>query len=169
MWTPSPPRPRVANVPPRSKLGIAGTARRHARRRTIAAIRAPIDHDAYVTVTAAKDLDALDRAGARSGHRLRRYRNHLARSHAGGSVRRVAGGGAGRGLLHSLRPSQGRRPAARRRRGEIVQMREADVLARLKPLLEDDGVLKIGQNLKYDCADLPAARHPRLIPSTTRC
>ncbi len=32
----------------------------------------------------------------------------------------------------------------------IVQMTEADVLARLKPLLEDDAVLKIGQNLKYD-------------------
>ena len=29
-------------------------------------------------------------------------------------------------------------------------MREADVLARLKPLLEDDSVLKVGQNLKYD-------------------
>jgi len=32
----------------------------------------------------------------------------------------------------------------------ITQMREADVLARLKPLLEDDAVLKVGQNLKYD-------------------
>ena len=32
----------------------------------------------------------------------------------------------------------------------IVQMAEADVLARLKPLLEDDSVLKVGQNLKYD-------------------
>ena len=34
--------------------------------------------------------------------------------------------------------------------GDIVQMAEADVLARLKPLLEDDCVLKVGQNLKYD-------------------
>src|SRR6201996_2242173 len=32
----------------------------------------------------------------------------------------------------------------------ILQMTEADVLARLKPLLEDDCVLKVGQNLKYD-------------------
>src|SRR5690349_11507785 len=31
------------------------------------------------------------------------------------------------------------------------QLREALVLARLKPLLEDEGVLKIGHNLKYDC------------------
>ncbi len=32
----------------------------------------------------------------------------------------------------------------------IVQMQEADVLARLKPLLEEESVLKIAQNLKYD-------------------
>ena len=104
-----------------------------------AAIRAPIDHDAYVTVTTAKELDALDGARAREGHGLRRYRNHLARSHAGGPLRRVAGGGAGRGLLHPLRPSRGRRAGiSTGDSGEIVQMREADVLARLKPLLEDD-------------------------------
>ena len=30
------------------------------------------------------------------------------------------------------------------------QISEADVLARLKPLLEDPGVLKIGQNAKFD-------------------
>ena len=34
--------------------------------------------------------------------------------------------------------------------GAIVQMAEADVIARLKPLLEDPAVLKVGQNLKYD-------------------
>jgi DNA polymerase-1 len=32
----------------------------------------------------------------------------------------------------------------------IVQLGEADILDRLKPLLEDPGVLKIAQNLKYD-------------------
>jgi len=32
----------------------------------------------------------------------------------------------------------------------IAQLPEADLLKRLKPLLEDDSVLKIGQNLKYD-------------------
>jgi DNA polymerase-1 len=32
----------------------------------------------------------------------------------------------------------------------IAQLSEADILERLKPLLEDFGVLKIGQNLKYD-------------------
>ncbi len=34
--------------------------------------------------------------------------------------------------------------------GKLVQLDEADLLKRLKPLLEDDAVLKIGQNLKYD-------------------
>ncbi len=32
----------------------------------------------------------------------------------------------------------------------IAQLGEAEVLARLKPLLEEDGTLKIAQNLKYD-------------------
>jgi DNA polymerase-1 len=34
--------------------------------------------------------------------------------------------------------------------GKIEQLPEAEVLKRLKPLLEDDSILKIGQNLKYD-------------------
>jgi DNA polymerase-1 len=34
--------------------------------------------------------------------------------------------------------------------GAIEQLPEAEVLKRLKPLLEDDSILKIGQNLKYD-------------------
>jgi len=33
---------------------------------------------------------------------------------------------------------------------KIVQLAEADIIKRLKPLLEDDSVLKIAQNLKYD-------------------
>ncbi|HEY3638622.1 MAG TPA: DNA polymerase I [Rhizomicrobium sp.] len=33
---------------------------------------------------------------------------------------------------------------------KIVQLGEADILGRLKPLLENSGVLKIAQNLKYD-------------------
>jgi DNA polymerase-1 len=32
----------------------------------------------------------------------------------------------------------------------VIQLGEADILDRLKPLLEDVGVLKIGQNIKYD-------------------
>jgi DNA polymerase-1 len=34
--------------------------------------------------------------------------------------------------------------------GDIVQLGEGEILERLKPLLEDESVLKVGQNLKYD-------------------
>ncbi len=33
---------------------------------------------------------------------------------------------------------------------KIAQLKESDLLKRLKPLLEDESVLKVGQNLKYD-------------------
>src|SRR5262249_12963347 len=32
----------------------------------------------------------------------------------------------------------------------LVQIAESELIAKLKPLLEDEGVLKIAQNLKYD-------------------
>ena len=51
----------------------------------------------------------MDRAGAGDARGCRRYRNDIARSNAGGALRRVAGGGAGRGLLHPVRASRGRR------------------------------------------------------------
>ncbi len=35
-------------------------------------------------------------------------------------------------------------------KGKVAQIPEAEVLKRLKPLLEDDSILKIAQNLKYD-------------------
>ena len=44
-----------------------------------------IDHDAYKTVTTPKRTGRMDRARARGRHGLRRYRNHLARSDAGGA------------------------------------------------------------------------------------
>ena len=150
-WTPSPPRPRVANVLPREPR-IAG---RPKRRPMDAALRAPINHDAYVTVTTAKELEKW-----------------IARAHAAGIVcvdtettsldpmtanlcgvsLAVAPGEAcyipcghrkGDGLSLDLSQAQDGGDA-------ITQMAEADVLARLKPLLEDDSILKVGQNLKYD-------------------
>ena len=42
------------------------------------------------------------------------------------------------------------------------------VLARLKPLLEDPAMLKIGHNLKFDWVVLEPARHLRSRPMTTR-
>src|SRR5262249_38530167 len=47
--------------------------------------------------------------------------------------------------------------------GVLKQVHVGDALAVLRPLLEDRGVLKIGQNLKYDCVVL--AQHGiRLAP-----
>ena len=90
------------------------------------------------------------------------------RSDAGGAVRHLARGRARTGLLHSAAAiaegGDGRPVRRRARAGQI----EADALARLKPLLEDASVLKIGQNLKYDW--LVLAQHGiRSRPSTTRC
>ena len=53
---------------------------------------------------------------------------------------------------------------ARRRRAvwrETIagQIKLEEAIAHLKPLLEDPGVLKIGQNLKYDLQVLAALRH----------
>ena len=47
--------------------------------------------------------------------------------------------------------------------GAVVQLQEADVIKRLKPLLEDSAVLKVGQNLKYDAA-IFLERGIRLFP-----
>ena len=48
-------------------------------------------------------------------------------------------------------------PEAQDEAGRPEQIGLADALARLKPMLEDPGVLKVGQNIKYDMAVL--ARH----------
>ena len=114
------------------------------------AIRAPINHDAYVTVTAAKDLDAwVARALARGIVCVDTETTSLDPMQAGLC-----------GVSLAVEPGQACYiPCGHRRgdglqldgnSGEILQMREADVIARLKPLLENPAVLKVGQNLKYD-------------------
>ena len=120
-----------------------------------AALRAPINHDAYVTVTTASDLDKwISRARDVGTVCIDTETNSLDAMVAGlcGVSLAVAPGEAcyipcghrrGDGLTLDLTQAQDGKDA-------IVQLTEADVLARLKPLLEDDDVLKIGQNLKYD-------------------
>lgn len=113
------------------------------------AIRAPIHHDAYVTVTSAKELDAwVARATAQGLVCVDTETTSLDPMQAGLC-----------GVSLALKPGEACYiPCGHRRgeglsldgEGEILQMREADVLARLGPLMEDDSVLKVGQNLKYD-------------------
>ena len=112
-----------------------------------AAIRAPIDHKAYVTVTAAKELEAwVARARAKGIICVDTESTSLDPMQA-----------VLCGIALAVAPGEacyvpcGHRPGdVLALGGEIVQMREADALKILKPLLEDLTVLKVGQNLKYD-------------------
>jgi DNA polymerase-1 len=119
------------------------------------ALRAPINHDAYVTVTTAKELDVWIKRASEAGlvcvDTETTSLDPMTASLCGVSLA-VAPGEAcyipcghrrGDGLSLDLSQAQDGGDA-------IIQMGEADVLARLKPLLEDDCVLKVGQNLKYD-------------------
>jgi len=119
------------------------------------ALRAPINHDAYVTVTTQAELDKwVARARDKGIVCVDTETTSLDPMTAGlcGVSLAVAPGEAcyipcghrkGDGLSLDLSQAQDG--------GEkIIQMAEADVLARLKPLLEDDSILKVGQNLKYD-------------------
>ena len=114
-----------------------------------AAIRAPIKHDAYRTVTAAKELDAwIARAREKGIVCVDTETTSLDPMQAGLC-----------GVSLAVAPGEACYIPCGHRRGDglqldgndaILQMAEADVIARLKPLLEDPAVLKVGQNLKYD-------------------
>src|SRR5689334_815873 len=144
--------PTVANVlPPQPELPeVVGETPADT-----SALRAPINHDTYVTVTTAKALDAwVARAYAAGTVCVDTETTSLDPMTANlcGVSLAVAPGEAcyipcghrkGDGLSLDLSQAQDG--------GEkIVQMAEADVIAKLKPLLEDDSILKVGQNLKYD-------------------
>ncbi|MDB5739367.1 MAG: polymerase [Alphaproteobacteria bacterium] len=144
--------PSVANVlPSRPELPEL-----HAEKpQEDAALRAPINHDAYVTVTTPADLDAwIARARDKGLVCVDTETTSLDAMVAGlcGVSLAVAPGEAcyipcghrrGDGLTLDLSQAQDGGDT-------IIQLTESDVLARLKPLLEDDDVLKVGQNLKYD-------------------
>jgi DNA polymerase-1 len=145
------PAPTLANVlPPEPELPeMAGETPAET-----SALRAPINHDAYVTVTSAAELDKWIARAREVGlvcvDTETTSLDPMTANLCGVSLA-VAPGDAcyipcghrkGDGLSLDLSPGSGG--------GAIVQMAEADVLAQLKPLLEDDCVLKVGQNLKYD-------------------
>jgi DNA polymerase-1 len=144
--------PTVANVlPPQPELPEVKAETPAETER----LRAPINHDAYVTVTTARELDAwVARAQLAGLVCVDTETTSLDPMTAGlcGVSLAVAPGEAcyipcghrkSDGLSLDLSDAQDGGAA-------VIQMAEADVLARLKPLLEDDCVLKLGQNLKYD-------------------
>ena len=115
------------------------------------AIRAPIKHSDYVTVTTLAELDHwIARAREKGTVCVDTETTSLDPQQAGlcGVSLAVAPGAA------CYIPCGHRKGDGLQLDGHeaIVQMGEADVLARLKPLLEDESVLKVGQNLKYDAA-----------------
>ena len=116
-----------------------------------AAIRAPIKHSDYVTVTTLAELDRwIARAREKGTVCVDTETTSLDPQQAGlcGVSLAVAPGVA------CYIPCGHRKGDGLQLDGHeaIIQMGEADVLARLKPLLEDESVLKVGQNLKYDAA-----------------
>ncbi len=116
-----------------------------------AAIRAPIKHSDYATVTTLAELDNwIARAREKGTVCVDTETTSLDPQQAGlcGVSLAVAPGVA------CYIPCGHRKGDGLQLDGHeaIIQMGEADVLARLKPLLEDDAVLKVGQNLKYDAA-----------------
>ena len=113
------------------------------------AIMKPIDHNAYQTVTTLKQLDAWI-ARAREVGRVcvdteTTSLDAMQAELCGVSLAVMPGEACYIPVGHSK--GEGLALGGDR---DLTQLKEADVLARLKPLLEDDSVLKIAQNLKYD-------------------
>ncbi|HJW40952.1 MAG TPA: DNA polymerase I [Rhizomicrobium sp.] len=113
------------------------------------AIVKPIDLDAYKTVITLKDLDGWI-ARAREEGRV------CVDTETTGLDPMTAGLC---GVSLAVAPGEACYVPCGHRKGEgldlgasddLEQMNEAEVLARLKPLLEDPSILKIAQNLKYD-------------------
>ncbi len=113
------------------------------------ALMPPINTDAYVTVTT---IDALDDWIARA-----RAMGHVAFDTETDSLEAVTANLIGFSM--AVRPNEACYVPLQHggtdmfaQRPEQIDM--ADALARIKPLLEDDSILKIGQNLKYDMSVL---------------
>ncbi len=126
------------------------------------AIVQKIDLDAYKTVTTAKELDAWIARAREAGH-------VCVDTETTGLDAMTAGLC---GVSLAVAPGEACYIPCGHRKGDmldlggssdIVQMGEKDVLAKLKPLLEDPGVLKIAQNLKYDFT-IFAQRGIRIAP-----
>jgi DNA polymerase-1 len=113
------------------------------------AILKPINHDAYETVTTLKRLDHwIARAREVGGVCVDTETTSLDAMQAGLC-----------GVSLAVAPGEACYIPCGHRKGDgldlgdsakIEQMSEKDVLARLKPLLEDESILKVAQNLKYD-------------------
>ena len=104
----------------------------------------------------------LDRGGARRRASSRSTpRPTSLDSIAGRARRRLARARAGPCLLYPARAIARPRASVSARRRRRANPARRTRWRDLKPLLEDESVLKIGQNIKYDIAVLAGARHRR--------
>ena len=145
-WPLPDPRPQAEEGVRHRKAADAASARDGSRRRGSRSTGRSVEIRDRERSRGARRLDR-QRHGPRRGRG--RPRHHLARSDDRRDHRRLARARAQRSLLRAAQPSRRQRPlGGRRPRAGQVPAREA--LAKLKPLLEDRGVLKLGHDLKAD-------------------
>jgi DNA polymerase-1 len=118
---------------------------------------APIDRSLYDTSATEAVLDRMDRRHPPRRACRHRYRDHRPGRDAGRSGRHLAVAGPGRACLYPAGHVDGAAICSARGRLAEGQLPLDLALAKLKPVLEDPAVLKIGQNIKYDWKIL--ARH----------
>ena len=149
-----------------ARRGGAGDRRGRTRGRPVAAAaattgavrcRSPTNASARLRGAARPGSTAIRETGLRGG----RHRNHAASTRCGPnwSASRLCVE-AGKACYIPLGHKAGRRRPVRLRRAGRKGRWTWPALATLKPVLEDESILKIGQNMKYDCEDLRPARHP---------
>ena len=115
-----------------------------------AAILRAIDHNAYETVTSVKRLDDWVERARETGFvcvNANTSSSDAMQAELCGVSLAVAPNEA---CYIPCGHSKGKGLALDGGKGDLEQLPEKDVLARLKPLLEDDSVLKVAQSLKYD-------------------
>ena len=143
--TSAPPagRPAKAAEPPKQVVSAIGAVMDRG------AVVKAIDLDAYETVTTLKQLDRWIARAYETGH-------VCVDTETTGLDAMVVGLC---GVSLSVAPGEACYIPCGHRKGDgldfgaaqdLTQLKEVDVLARLKPLLEDPSVLKVAQNLKYD-------------------
>ena len=157
-------QPRAAD---RAQPGEAGhrRRRRRARRQPPGPARMPAGRPLGLRMRAdARAARALGRARLRRARGGDRHRDQQPRRDARRTGRGQPRARAERRLLHPARPRRQRHV----RRDSREQIDKAAALAALKPLLESDAVLKVGQNIKYDINILARATASTSRRSTTR-
>ena len=117
---------------------------------TAALAKIPVDRTKYETVTTAAALDVWIKAALEAGHVAFDTETTGLDSHRAGLVGFSLSVVPGRACYVPLGHSDGASDLFGGGGPAAGQMPLRDAIALIKPLLEDDSVLKIGQNIKYD-------------------